>query len=161
MYFAKTEDGNILAAQMKCKNDGYAYVKVYFPKGRWTDFFTGRIYDGGCTRLLQVSLDRIPVFAKEGAIIPMIKERTGNSANFDEIELKVVPGVNKYRMFDEGGYTDFSLEKTEGGYTLKIDDEYEYIDFETALKEMDIIMLLRVQHERHESEMQISKAEYH
>ena len=41
------------------------------------------------------------------------------------------------------------------------EDEYEYIDFETALKEMDIIMLLRVQHERHESEMQISKAEYH
>ncbi len=41
------------------------------------------------------------------------------------------------------------------------EDEYEYIDFETALKEMDIIMLLRVQHERHESEMQITKAEYH
>ena len=54
----------------------------------------------------------------------MIKERNGNSVNFDEIEIKVVPGVNKYRMFDEGGYTDFSLEKTEGGYTLKIDDEY-------------------------------------
>ena len=41
------------------------------------------------------------------------------------------------------------------------EDEYEYIDFETACREMDIIMLLRVQHERHESEMQISKAEYH
>lgn len=136
-YLDKTEDGykaknqyyfgsELMVAPVveKCKNDGYAYVKVYFPKGRWTDFFTGRIYDGGCTRLLQIPLDRIPVFAKEGAIIPMIKERNGNSVNFDEIEIKVVPGVNKYRMFDEGGYTDFSLEKTEGGYTLKIDDEY-------------------------------------
>lgn len=41
------------------------------------------------------------------------------------------------------------------------EEQYEYIDFETALKEMDIIMLLRVQHERHESAMQISKQEYH
>ena len=29
MYFAKTEDGNILAAQMKCKNDGYFFVGDY------------------------------------------------------------------------------------------------------------------------------------
>ena len=41
------------------------------------------------------------------------------------------------------------------------EEEYEYIDFETALKEMDIIMLLRVQHERHETAMQITKEEYH
>ncbi|MCF0110086.1 MAG: aspartate carbamoyltransferase catalytic subunit [Erysipelotrichaceae bacterium] len=41
------------------------------------------------------------------------------------------------------------------------DPEYEYIDFDTAVKEMDIIMLLRVQHERHETEMSVSKADYH
>ena len=114
----------------KCKKDGFAYVKVYFPKGRWTDFFTGRIYEGGCTRLLQIPLDRMPVFAKEGAIIPMIKGRKGNSQKFDEIELKVVPGENKYRMFDEGGYTDFSLEKVDGGYVFKIDDEFAPIGAE-------------------------------
>lgn len=41
------------------------------------------------------------------------------------------------------------------------EDSYEYIDFDQAVKEMDIIMLLRVQHERHETAMQISKEEYH
>ncbi len=29
MYLAKAEDGNILAAQMKCKNDGYFFVGDY------------------------------------------------------------------------------------------------------------------------------------
>lgn len=41
------------------------------------------------------------------------------------------------------------------------EDQYEYIDFDQAIEEMDIIMLLRVQHERHEKTMQISKEEYH
>ena len=41
------------------------------------------------------------------------------------------------------------------------DEEYRYIEFEKAVEEMDIIMLLRVQHERHEQAMKISKEEYH
>lgn len=41
------------------------------------------------------------------------------------------------------------------------EDKYEYIDFDRAVEEMDIIMLLRVQHERHESTMKITKEEYH
>lgn len=41
------------------------------------------------------------------------------------------------------------------------DDEYTYIPFDQAVEEMDILMLLRVQHERHEKEMSLSKEEYH
>ena len=40
------------------------------------------------------------------------------------------------------------------------DPEYDYIDFDQAVEEMDIIMLLRVQHERHEKAMSLSKEEY-
>lgn len=41
------------------------------------------------------------------------------------------------------------------------DSEYEYISFDEAVQEMDVLMLLRVQHERHASEMSITKEEYH
>lgn len=41
------------------------------------------------------------------------------------------------------------------------DSRYNYINFETALKEMDIIMLLRVQHERHKTKMSKTVEEYH
>ena len=41
------------------------------------------------------------------------------------------------------------------------DGSAKYLDLDTALKEMDVIMLLRVQFERHNEEMSISKEEYH
>ncbi len=40
------------------------------------------------------------------------------------------------------------------------DGSAEYIDVEKAVKEMDIIMLLRVQYERHGYEIQMSKSDY-
>lgn len=40
------------------------------------------------------------------------------------------------------------------------DGSSEYIDMEKALAEMDVIMLLRVQYERHGYEIQLSKEEY-
>ncbi len=105
----------------RAKSNGFAYTKVYLPKGRWTDFFTGEVYEGGKTYNLATPLDRIPVFAKEGAIIPMIKERLGNSQIFDELEVKVYPGNGKYRMHDEGGYTDFEVREENGEYLFTVD----------------------------------------
>ena len=40
------------------------------------------------------------------------------------------------------------------------EEGYNYIDFDTAVENMDIIMLLRIQHERLSSDMQMSKEEY-
>ena len=40
------------------------------------------------------------------------------------------------------------------------EEGYNFIDFDKAVEEMDIIMLLRVQHERHKEEMQISLEDY-
>ena len=41
------------------------------------------------------------------------------------------------------------------------DGSAKYLDFDTAIKECDVIMLLRVQFERHSEKMKISKEEYH
>lgn len=117
----------------KCKSDGFARTNVYLPEGKWTDFFTGKKYMGGKTHLMQVPLDRMPVFAKEGAIIPMLKPRNGNSQSFDELEVRVYAGDGNYRMFDEGGYTDFWVEKVDGGYVVKIDDTYAPIKAEITI----------------------------
>jgi alpha-glucosidase (family GH31 glycosyl hydrolase) len=44
---------------------------VWFPPGAWTDIFTGQRIHGPAVRKLSVPLDRMPVFAREGAIVPM------------------------------------------------------------------------------------------
>ena len=107
----------------KMKPDGYSVTDVYLPEGKWTDFFTGEIYRGGRVYKMRTPLDRMPVFAKAGAIIPMIAKREGNSQKFDSLEVKVYAGEGEYRMFDEGGFTDFKLTETEGGYLLTINDD--------------------------------------
>ena len=107
----------------KMKPDGYSVTDVYLPEGKWTDFFTGEIYRGGRVYKMRTPLDRMPVFAKAGAIIPMIAKRDGNSQKFDSLEVKVYAGEGEYRMFDEGGFTDFKLTETEGSYLLTINDD--------------------------------------
>lgn len=47
--------------------------KVYLPQGRWYNFFTGKEAEGGQTFEIHAAYDEIPVFVKDGAIIPVAK----------------------------------------------------------------------------------------
>ena len=94
----------------KAGRDGSARTTVWLPAGRWTDFFTGETVEGERILTLKTPLERIPVFAKEGAIVPMIAEREGNSQTFDALEVRVYNGKGSYTMFDEAGSIDFSVE---------------------------------------------------
>lgn len=44
--------------------------KVYFPKGLWHDFFTHHIVEGPQWLDIESPIDRIPVYVKDGTIIP-------------------------------------------------------------------------------------------
>lgn len=83
--------------------NGVAVTKVYLPSGGWTDFFTGERYDGGQVYEIESPLDRIPVFVKDGGIVPMIADRKGNSQSFDRLEVRVYEGENNYVMRDDDG----------------------------------------------------------
>lgn len=61
-----------------------ATTSVWFPPGRWTDYFTGQTYTGGTTQNITTGLDRMPVFVKAGATIPT---RTGNVTSHDKAPL--------------------------------------------------------------------------
>lgn len=94
----------------KAKKDGYARTTVWLPEGRWTDFFTGEVYEGERLMTVKSPADRLPVFAKEGAIIPMLAERKGNSQTFDAPEVRVYRGRGEYTMYDETGSIRFAAE---------------------------------------------------
>jgi len=45
--------------------------RVYFPRGdAWLDWWTGRRYEGGTDAEIEAPLDRLPLFARVGAVIP-------------------------------------------------------------------------------------------
>ena len=47
--------------------------KIYLPEGIWYDFFTMDKYEGGQTITVRASLRKIPMFVKDGVIIPTYK----------------------------------------------------------------------------------------
>lgn len=51
--------------------EGAAEREVYLPKGKWFDFWDGTAYSGGRTITVTCALDRIPVFVRDGAVIPV------------------------------------------------------------------------------------------
>jgi alpha-glucosidase (family GH31 glycosyl hydrolase) len=49
-------------------------INVYLPEGEWVDYWTKRIYAGKQNIKYYAKLDTLPLFVKNGSIIPMGKE---------------------------------------------------------------------------------------
>lgn len=52
-------------------SEGQRERNVYLPEGKWYDFWTGKIAFGGKAVEYPCELDKIPVFVKDGCIIPV------------------------------------------------------------------------------------------
>ncbi|MGO4928506.1 glycoside hydrolase family 31 protein [Fundicoccus sp. Sow4_F4] len=81
-----------------------AVEEIYFPDGQWYDFWTNLRYQGGASLRVYRKLDRMPVFAKAGAIIPL--DYSPMATGFEElpevITWKIYPGAsNQYRLVEE------------------------------------------------------------
>lgn len=103
--------------------EGLAPVSVWLPEGKWTDFFTGQVFEGNHTYELFVPLDRIPVFVKEGGIVPLLADYRNNDQEFRSLEVCLYAGNGKYRLEDEAGGIDFSMQKTEDGIEIFVTKE--------------------------------------
>lgn len=103
--------------------EGLAPVSVWLPEGKWTDFFTGQVFEGNHTYELFVPLDRIPVFVKEGGIVPLLADYRNNDQEFRSLEVRLYAGNGKYRLEDEAGGIDFSMQKTEDGIEIFVTKE--------------------------------------
>lgn len=84
---------------------------VYLPDGaNWYDFYTGEFFRGGQTVNAAAPLDRIPLFAREGAIIPMGKPMRHVGAVPDDLrEILVFPyrdgTESKLTLIEDDGLT--------------------------------------------------------
>lgn len=90
---------------------------VYLPSGLWYDFWTGEMYSGGRYVRVLCPIDRIPVFVKAGAVLPLAPLGSQSSMEkVDRLELRVYPGANGcFELYDDDGET-YNYEK--GAYAL-------------------------------------------
>jgi alpha-glucosidase (family GH31 glycosyl hydrolase) len=58
-------------------DEGVTGRQVYLPEGSWYDFWSGDAYTGGQRIDVTVPLDRIPVYARGGAVVPLHLGETG------------------------------------------------------------------------------------
>lgn len=96
--------------------EGARSREVYLPRGRWYDFWTDRVYEGPARVVAEAPLDRVPLFVREGAALPMwppmsyVGEREP-----DPLFVHVYPGSGSFALYEDDGET---LEYTRGAYAL-------------------------------------------
>lgn len=99
---------NVLAAPI---SDSASSRKVYLPKGNWYDFNTNKLYEGGQSYTIATSLEQIPIFIKEGTILPMAKpvEFVAPKTIFDITCYVYGKNPNTAELFEDDG-TTFNFE---------------------------------------------------
>ncbi|MBD0421859.1 RICIN domain-containing protein [Streptomyces sp. TRM S81-3] len=83
---------------------------IHLPEGRWVDYWTGRVHEGGRTLDgYRAPLDTLPLFVRAGAIVPMFPEGTTDWAQGKKagrLDLDVYPeGDSSFTLHEDDGRT--------------------------------------------------------
>jgi len=91
--------------------------EIYFPKANgWFDFYSGKYINGGQKLTVDAPYERIPLYVKEGSIVPFGSEiqYTGEKTN-GEITLYVYTGKDcEFKLYEDEG-VNYNYEK--GAYS--------------------------------------------
>ena len=110
---------------------GASTRRVYLPKARWIDFWTGSIVEGGKAIDTPAPLDRMPIFVRAGSIIAFgIDEEYATQHTDSRLELRIYPGAdgaftlyeddNTSYDYEKGQYATIPMSWTEASQTLTI-----------------------------------------
>jgi len=88
--------------------EGVTSWPVYLPAGGWYDFWTQTRYTGPRGIGVDAPLDRLPLFVRAGAIVPMGPvTQCSDDYRPDEITLLVYPdGNSRFEIYEDDGYTN-------------------------------------------------------
>lgn len=123
--------GDLIVAPITAprEKDGFSRVKVWLPEGKFTDVFTGdeyKVKEGGEERILNRTLDYIPVLAKAGTILPLSADNGNSCQNPQNLLVKVYSGKGEYVLYEDGDgeyYTRFKVCEENGKTVLAIAGE--------------------------------------
>lgn len=94
---------------------GQTQRQVYLPAGVWRDWRDGSLREGGRYHLEDTPMDRIPVFARAGAVIPLLADIPESTQDHypEELELALVipekDGTTVSELHEDDGLRDGHL----------------------------------------------------
>ncbi|HKW17973.1 MAG TPA: TIM-barrel domain-containing protein [Terriglobales bacterium] len=114
-------------------SEGATQRSVYLPSGAdWIDFWTGKRAIGGQTVTADAPLNRIPIYARAGSIVPFGPGAESAAAKEDPIELRIYSGANgDFTLYEDqadsydyehGAYSTIPLHWDDKTATLSIGD---------------------------------------
>lgn len=86
------------------KNVNMGVFKGWLPEGIYYDFFSGRRYLGNRRMDFYRDIADIPVFAKAGAIVPLVKEEEvqNSTQNPNDLEVRIFAGADgRFELFED------------------------------------------------------------
>ncbi|MCQ2203250.1 MAG: DUF5110 domain-containing protein [Bacteroidales bacterium] len=111
---------------------GVASRKVYLPKCEgWYDFWTGQRLDGGQEVEANAPIDCLPLYVRQGSIIPMGAEVQYSGEQVDKpVDIHIYPGKDaSFTLYDDEG-DNYNCEKGEySTIVIKWDDKNHTVTF--------------------------------
>ncbi len=107
---------NLLVAPVFAGETGRS---VILPKGKWYDFYTGEFVGEDEMVRIKASMDRIPLFVRDGGIIPMVPAARQTKAWIDglPLELRVYGTADgAFELYDDDGE---SYDYENGEYSVR------------------------------------------
>jgi alpha-D-xyloside xylohydrolase len=92
---------------------GQTSRNVILPKGKWYDFYTGEFVGDGQVISVTPGLDKIPVYVKDGGVIPMTDANHHAPGKNEKYNLEIRHYGTKpatYKLYDDDGVS-FDYEK--------------------------------------------------
>ncbi|MBE6148422.1 MAG: DUF5110 domain-containing protein [Firmicutes bacterium] len=103
-----------------------AIQRIFIPKDVWYEFKSGKKFIGGKRYVTFYKDEDYPVFAKEGAIVPMANITTNYNFydNPEKLDIHIFPGKsNTYNLYEDDGVTRLY----EQGYYILTSIDYNYM----------------------------------
>ncbi|MBT8322627.1 MAG: DUF5110 domain-containing protein, partial [Eudoraea sp.] len=93
--------------------------RMYIPRGKWYNYWSGELLEGGMEKWVAADIDRIPILVKEGAIIPKypVQQYVGEK-EIEELTLDIYykAGIENSTIYEDAqeGY-----DYTKGYFSLR------------------------------------------
>lgn len=111
---------------------GRDHRAVYLPEGGWYDFSSGKHYAGGEWIIADAPLERIPVYARAGTLLPMGNVRASTDEPMSELTIAAFLGNGEGLLIEDDGIsfayqngeiceTKMKLEELTNGARFKIE----------------------------------------
>ena len=106
--------------------------RMYIPRGRWYNYWTGELVEGGKEQWVDADIQTIPLFVREGAIIPKypVQQYVGEKT-IEEVELEI--------YYKEGKLNSVLYEDAHEGYDYR-KGRYSFRTFKVTGKKNELIL---------------------